>query len=133
MQRGQPPSLVTPGQYLPTRATRGRIARSGGPVAEEILLALVAREGAATDPARAESIARSIISKSCNATGLAMVAKVVAARDPDRADRLLSDTESLVRAIRDGAFKVSVLAELAEAWTTREDAVAMYSAVILFV
>jgi hypothetical protein len=69
----------------------------------------VAKALAASDPDRAEDVARSITNEIYQAWALAEVAKVLAASDPDRAARL-------ARSITDEKTQAEVLAEAAKAW-----------------
>jgi phage gpG-like protein len=78
-------------------------------------LAKLAAALAGTDPARAEQIARTIVSEFDQAQALIEVATLVADTDPARTVRLLDDVERLSRAVTREYQKVSVLVGIARA------------------
>jgi hypothetical protein len=76
---------------------------------------------AATDPDRAERIARSI-TKNRQASALSDVAVVLAATDPDRAAQLLTDAEDMARSSTDQIWTVRALISIAAALPSRSSA-----------
>ena len=70
---------------------------------------------AATDPGRAEGIARSITDESKKAFVLAKIAQAVAATDPAYAEQLATGAGEIIRAMTSGYAKASVLDALVQA------------------
>ena len=80
----------------------------------EQTLAIIAA-AAATDPERAEGIARSITRENVKAQTLASIAEAVAASDPEGAARLIADAERTAQSITDNKdVKAQTLASIAQ-------------------
>jgi hypothetical protein len=99
------------------------IARSLPEYAKSRALSRVAQALAATDPERAEDIARSLPDdESSKASALSRVAQALAATDPGRAARLLADAEDITRSLTDQYAKASALSDIAQALAAKSSA-----------